>query len=79
MVWSYLLLTAVEGIRYQEDHKRGDHHLQELRPGGQPEEQTGQPGQDEEEGQDPHDHAGDTVQEDPDPLDQRQGGGNRKE
>ena len=65
-------------MRDQKDHKRGDHHLQELRSGGQPEEQTGRPDQNEEEGKDPHDHAGNTIQENPDPLDQRQGG-NRKE
>ena len=43
--------------------------LQELRPGGQPKDQTGRPGQDEEECEDPGRHTRDTVQEDSYPLD----------
>ena len=65
-------------MRNQEDYKCRNNHLPELRPRGQPKEKTGRPGQDEEERQDPHDHTGDTVQEDPDPLDQRQDACHRK-
>lgn len=66
-------------MRDQEDDKCGDHHLQELQSGGQPEEKAGRPGQDEEECEDSGRHTGETVQEDSDPLDQHQSGDNRKE
>lgn len=58
-------------MRDQEYHKCGSQHLQAFPAGCQPEEQTGNSGQGEEEGQDAHNHTGDAVQEDADPLEQR--------
>ena len=55
--------------RDHEDHESGEDHLQRLRAGGQSEGQTGDPGQGKDECQDSQNHPGETVQEDPDPLD----------